>query len=111
MPTRFEYSPLSLNDQVPPPRLQVKMPPVKPMKLTKKQYVKKKASSDNFWKRKFMQVLEAIHDDTLHFNLDNWSKYGVSDHEKKVILAEFDRQQEWRAARESRYVAEVFDSQ
>ena len=81
------------------------------MKLTKKQYTKKKATSDNFWRRKFMQVLEAIHDDSLHFNLNNWSKYGVSDHERKVILKEFERQQEWRASRENRYVAEVFDNQ
>ncbi len=87
---------MSYFDNVPLTKVQVEMPLAKPMKLTKKQYSNKKATSDQFWRRKFMQVLEAIHDDSLHFNLESWSKYGVSDHEQKVILKEFDRQQEWR---------------
>ncbi len=84
------------------------------MKQSKSKYIRSKASSDHFWRRKFMQVLEAIHDESFHFNLDQWSDYGVSDHERKVILKEFERQQEWRLAascRVKRDVVESFDNQ
>ncbi len=104
---------MSYFDNIPFTKVQVEMPPVKLMKLTKKQYSNKKASSDQFWRRKFMQVLEAIHDDSLHFNLESWSKYGVSDHERKVILGEFERQREWRLGWEKRNLVaaeETFDN-
>lgn len=71
-------------------------------KKPKGQFVKQQAKSDSFWRRKFMQVLEAMHDTELTWAKDQWSLYGISDHEAKVIEKEFERQKAWRASRESR---------
>jgi hypothetical protein len=73
-------------------------------KQSKGAYVNNKASSDSFWKRKFMQVLEAMHDSELHWSKDLWHQYGISDHEAKVIEKEFARQQEWRAKRNAKFL-------
>ena len=80
-------------------------------KMPKGQFVKNQAKSDQFWKRKFMQVLEAMHDTELTWAQSVWKNYGISDHEAKVIKKEFERQKAWRASREKRYTAETFDNQ
>jgi len=69
-------------------------------KMPKSQYINKKANSDTFWRRKFMQVLEAMHDCELTWAQEHWHIYGISDHETKIIEKEFERQKQWRASRE-----------
>jgi hypothetical protein len=68
-------------------------------KMPKLKYTQNKAKSDNFWKQKFMQVLEAMHDSELTWAKEYWHSYGISENEAKVIEKEFIRQKQWRSLR------------
>jgi hypothetical protein len=90
---------------IPQSKVEIEMPFAKPFKRKKAfkaQFVKNQAKSDSFWKRKFMQVLEAMHDSELTWAREYWSFYGISDHEAKIIEREFERQVEWRAKRDGK---------
>jgi hypothetical protein len=62
----------------------------------------------DFWRKKFMQVLEVFHDAELHWHKELWENYGITQSEMKVIEKEFARQQAWRAKRDRKMV-EVHD--
>ena len=70
-------------------------------KMPKSEYINSKANSDTFWRRKFMQVLEAMHDCELTWAQEQWHTYGISDHEAKIIIKEFEHQKKWRASRQN----------
>lgn len=115
-PTKLSGSYVPATNALPPPKpmnesrgsyvpspTQVQPPsPMKHKKLTKSQFIKNQASSDSFWRRKFMQVLEAMEASELTHARDYWGQFGVSDHEAKVIEREYERQKQWRASKENK---------
>jgi hypothetical protein len=58
-----------------------------------------KPSGDaNYWRNKFMQVLEALHDNDLNWSRDHWVDYGITEKDAQLIEDEFNKQVKWRAA-------------
>ena len=76
-------------------KLEINQEPLK-MKQTKK------PSDANFWRNKFMQVLEALHDTELTWARDSWIKYGITERDAALIEAEFEKQVQWRAAQKNK---------
>jgi hypothetical protein len=69
-----------------------------------KKFQNRAALPADFWRKKFMQVLEVFHDAELHWNKEFWSEYGITDADRRLIEKEFARQQAWRAKRDKRMV-------
>lgn len=53
----------------------------------------------NYWKHKFMQVLEAMADNELSWAKNHWAEYGITEQDKENIEREFERQVRWREKR------------
>lgn len=53
----------------------------------------------NYWKHKFMQVLEAMAENELSWAKDHWAEYGISEQDKENIEKEFAKQVKWREKR------------
>ena len=78
------------------------------------QYIpQNKTNMDQFWKKKFMQVLEAMHDHELTWSREFWKDYGINDTEALMIEKEFVKQQAWRAIKikPSTEIVEVFENE
>jgi hypothetical protein len=65
----------------------------------KKMKQTKKPGDAKFWRNKFMQVLEALHDTELTWAKSEWARYGITEEDAALIEAEFDKQVQWRAER------------
>jgi hypothetical protein len=76
-------------------------------KKSKSVFQKARQTSDLFWKRKLMQVLEVFHDQELHWHKELWSDYGISDADARVIEKVFSVQKAWRARGRNDKVGEV----
>jgi len=63
-------------------------------KLSKKQYLRD--ANSNYWRNKFMQVLEAMAENELTWSESNWQFYGVTEQDKENINKEFAWQVRWR---------------
>jgi hypothetical protein len=73
-----------------------------------KKFQNRAALPADFWRKKFMQVLEVFHDTELHWHKELWENYGITPSEMTVIEKEFSRQQVWRA-KQDRKMVEVQD--
>ena len=73
-----------------------------------KKFQNRTALPADFWRKKFMQVLEVFHDAELHWHKELWENYGITDSDRQLIEKEFSRQQVWRA-KQDRKMVEVHD--
>jgi hypothetical protein len=59
----------------------------------------KQSSDINYWRNKFMQVLEAMHDFEASWAKSEWARYGITEQDAALIEREFEKQLKWRAER------------
>ena len=80
------------------------------MKYSKsKFFTPKVTNNEQFWRKKFMQVLEAMYNHEATWAQPHWEQYGINPTEALMIEKEFEKQQKWRAEREKSYGDDHFE--
>lgn len=59
--------------------------------MNKPQYKDYVKPNDKFWRDNLMKILKCWYFEDCTWNIDSWSKYGVSDADKKKVEREFFR--------------------
>ena len=79
--------------------------------MNSKYIPKNNTNLDQFWRKKFMQVLEAMSEHELSWAKEFWADYGVNPTETRMIEKEFEKQLKYRAAKKAKLAqhVEVFE--
>ena len=70
--------------------------------MNSKYIPKNNTNFDQFWRKKFMQVLEAMQDHELTWSKEHWEFYGINPTETLMIEKEFEKQLKYRAAKKDK---------
>ena len=76
------------------------------------QYIpKSNTNMDQFWRKKFMQVLEAMSEHELSWAKEFWKDYGINEVETRMIEKEYEKQLKYRAEKKAKLAqhVEVFE--
>jgi hypothetical protein len=71
---------------------------------------KNNTNMDQFWRKKFMQVLEAMSTYELTWATDHWEEFGINEKEKEIIMKEYEKQLKYRAIKKYAKYKDYFEN-